>query len=367
MTESEPPPPPAPPPPNDEFPSSLFSSLLEDEEEDHEGLISWCQLEDPHQHVNWKQRYYQLKVNLARFRMETAELQQSLQEKLSELEQKAAEADRRSNEARQKMQVMEQKLQSLGVSGDTFQDCMANADQACKDQIISNLEQQVEEQKKLRILDAKKVEAKASKIKEWVTNKLKELEEQNYQLREENKKCNAQLELLKKRLSQMSQQKEKNNTEDSSRGSWEDQGSSDDAPPLTSITSANQRANYINNNEPSFNSSPSTVEGNKKSSSWASTQQARVDQWIDSSCQVSLTRRSESEDSNTIHAMGSEPVEAGLPPIVPLHSTNSPFPQMANSRSTSETRKPTSKKQHSRSLPRETTRNSSSLHIADIP
>lgn len=39
---------------------------------------------------------------------------------------------------------------------------------------ISNL-QILSWQKKLRILDAKKVEAKASKIKEWVTNKLKEV------------------------------------------------------------------------------------------------------------------------------------------------------------------------------------------------
>ncbi|GFU89183.1 uncharacterized protein CG43867 [Trichonephila clavipes] len=111
------------------------------------------------------------------------------------------------------IQLLEQRLQGIGVTGDSYKDCIANSDQACKAQLISNLEQQVEEQKKLRILDAKKVEAKASKIKEWVTNKLKELEEQNYTLREENKKCNSQLELLKKRLSQVSQQKEKNNTE----------------------------------------------------------------------------------------------------------------------------------------------------------
>lgn len=45
---------------------------------------------------------------------------------------------------------------------------------------------------------------------------------------------------------------------------------------------------------------------NKKSSSWASAQQARVDQWIDSSCQVSLSRRSDSEDGDLLHTMGSE-------------------------------------------------------------
>ncbi|GIY03210.1 hypothetical protein CEXT_498782, partial [Caerostris extrusa] len=277
-----------------------------------------------------------------------------------------AREERREEEARQKIQLLEQRLQG---TGDSYKDCVANSDQACKDQIISNLEQQVEEQKKLRILDAKKVEAKASKIKEWVTNKLKELEEQNFQLREENKKCNAQLEVLKKRMSQMSQPKEKNNAEDSSRGSWEDQGSSDDAPPLSSISSANQRANYINNNEPSYSSSMPVVEGNKKSSSWVSAQQARVDQWIDSSCQVSMSRRPESEEADNLQAIGSDAmVEAGLPPMVPPHSatlSTSPFSQTSTSR-TSDSKKPVSKKQHSRSLPRETTRNSS-MQVTNIP
>ncbi|XP_023228679.1 uncharacterized protein CG43867-like [Centruroides sculpturatus] len=74
-----------------------------------------------------------------------------------------------------------------------------------KDKIISTLEQQVTEQKKLRMQEAKQVEAKAAKIKEWVTHKLKELEEQNQHLREQNQKCNKQLELLKNRLTQLSQ------------------------------------------------------------------------------------------------------------------------------------------------------------------
>lgn len=82
MTESEPPPPPAPPPPNDGFSSSFFSSLLEDEEDDRDGLIGWCQIEDPPQHINWKQRYHDLKRSLERFRIETEKLQRSLQEKV---------------------------------------------------------------------------------------------------------------------------------------------------------------------------------------------------------------------------------------------------------------------------------------------
>lgn len=62
---------------------------------------------------------------------------------------------------------------------------------------ISQLEYQVEQQRLLRLQDAQQVEAKAAKIKEWVTNKLRELEQQNQLLREQNVKCNQQLELLR--------------------------------------------------------------------------------------------------------------------------------------------------------------------------
>lgn len=65
---------------------------------------------------------------------------------------------------------------------------------------ITSLEIQVEEQRQLRLHEARQVEAKAAKIKEWVTNKLRELEEQNQVLREQNLKCNQQLELLKNHI-----------------------------------------------------------------------------------------------------------------------------------------------------------------------
>lgn len=68
---------------------------------------------------------------------------------------------------------------------------------AVSDKEIGQLEFQVEQQRLLRLQDAQQVEAKAAKIKEWVTNKLRELEQQNQLLREQNVKCNQQLELLR--------------------------------------------------------------------------------------------------------------------------------------------------------------------------
>lgn len=72
-----------------------------------------------------------------------------------------------------------------------------NKNNADTEKQISQLEVQVEQQRLLRLQDAKQVEAKAAKIKEWVTNKLRELEEQNQLLREQNVKCNQQLEILR--------------------------------------------------------------------------------------------------------------------------------------------------------------------------
>lgn len=71
------------------------------------------------------------------------------------------------------------------------------ASTAGADKEISQLEYQVEQQRLLRLQDAQQVEAKAAKIKQWVTNKLRELEQQNQLLREQNVKCNQQLEILR--------------------------------------------------------------------------------------------------------------------------------------------------------------------------
>ena len=51
--------------------------------------------------------------------------------------------------------------------------------------------------------DAKVVEAKAARIKDWVTNKLRELEEQNAHLKAQNAKASDQMELLRNRLEQL--------------------------------------------------------------------------------------------------------------------------------------------------------------------
>ncbi|KAL1138524.1 hypothetical protein AAG570_008587 [Ranatra chinensis] len=72
-----------------------------------------------------------------------------------------------------------------------------------KEEAITRLASQVEQQRQLRLADARQVEAKAARIKEWVTNKLRELEAQNQHLREQNHRCNQQLELLRRHMADL--------------------------------------------------------------------------------------------------------------------------------------------------------------------
>ncbi|CAH0561141.1 unnamed protein product [Brassicogethes aeneus] len=137
--------------------------------------------------VNWQERCLELQLELHRSRAQATRTRDMLREKLSELEQRVLEAEGRAEEAEDKVRIMEQKL-AWSVASDP------------NNVQIHRLEGEVEEQRQLRLHDARQVEAKAARIKEWVTNKLKELEQQNQTLKEQNIKCNQQLELLKNHL-----------------------------------------------------------------------------------------------------------------------------------------------------------------------
>nr|XP_026494593.1 uncharacterized protein CG43867 [Vanessa tameamea] len=138
--------------------------------------------------VNWQERCLELQLELHRSRHQATRVRDMLRDKLSELEQRVLEAEGRAEEAEDKVRAMEQRL------------CEWPAGAEGAPKAITRLEGQIEEQKQLRLQDAKQVEAKAARIKEWVTNKLKELEQQNQLLREQNDRCNQQLELLRNHI-----------------------------------------------------------------------------------------------------------------------------------------------------------------------
>ncbi|XP_043480966.1 uncharacterized protein CG43867 isoform X5 [Leptopilina heterotoma] len=161
---------------------------------------------------NWQERCLELQLELHRSRSQATRIRDMLREKLSELEQRVLEAESRADDAEDKVRMMEERLvkgeyclsasrvgsppHSLPSTSASQSDTIEDVHCAC----ISKLETQVEEQRQLRLQDARQVEAKAARIKEWVTNKLRELEQQNQHLREQNNKCNQQLELLRNHI-----------------------------------------------------------------------------------------------------------------------------------------------------------------------
>ncbi|XP_041420212.1 pleckstrin homology domain-containing family H member 2 isoform X2 [Xenopus laevis] len=76
-----------------------------------------------------------------------------------------------------------------------------------KDDIIHSLEQELEDQKQIRIQEAKMIEDKAAKIKDWVTSKLRELELENQNLRLINKNYNEEIIALRSKLQEMKDKK----------------------------------------------------------------------------------------------------------------------------------------------------------------
>uniref|UniRef100_A0A336LP84 CSON015304 protein n=1 Tax=Culicoides sonorensis TaxID=179676 RepID=A0A336LP84_CULSO len=148
--------------------------------------------------INWQERCLELQLELHRSRNQASRVRDLLKEKVSELERRLIEAEQRSEDAQRqvrkliflnfgfKLLVMEQKF----CEWPSFEKNIPDTD---TEKTLKKLENQVEEQKQLRFQDAKQVEAKAAKIKEWVTNKLRHLEEQNQQLREENIKYHQQI------------------------------------------------------------------------------------------------------------------------------------------------------------------------------
>ncbi|XP_045421246.1 LOW QUALITY PROTEIN: pleckstrin homology domain-containing family H member 1 [Lemur catta] len=145
--------------------------------------------------VDWQKRCLALETQLFRFRLQASKIRELLADKMQDLEQRLLEAEQRAENAETQVGVMEEKvklssLQNVDSAGSLHRKYqgLLKAVQG-KDELISQLEAQLEEQKQMRAEEAKIVQEKAAKIKEWVTLKLAELEMENQHL----KSCNQRL------------------------------------------------------------------------------------------------------------------------------------------------------------------------------
>uniref|UniRef100_A0A8C9XTM0 Pleckstrin homology, MyTH4 and FERM domain containing H2 n=1 Tax=Sander lucioperca TaxID=283035 RepID=A0A8C9XTM0_SANLU len=131
---------------------------------------------------DWKEKCMVLEALLMKFRVQIIKIRELTADKIQQLETQVIDAEKRAFTAHQQVQWMEEKLKAPdSQSGDSevrlFQRCQElQASVQEKEDVIGQLEQQLEEQKQIRLQDAKTVEEKAAKIKEWVMLKLSEYE-----------------------------------------------------------------------------------------------------------------------------------------------------------------------------------------------
>ncbi|XP_041107363.1 pleckstrin homology domain-containing family H member 2 [Polyodon spathula] len=156
--------------------------------------------------VDWKERCTTLETQLLKFRIQASKIRELLAEKMQQLERQVLDADRRAEKASQQVQVMEEKLKAANIQTSESETRLYKRSQDLetlvqeKDDIIQGLEQQLDEQKQIRFQEAKIIEEKAAKIKEWVTLKLRELELENENLRSINQRQTEEMETLQRQL-----------------------------------------------------------------------------------------------------------------------------------------------------------------------
>ncbi|XP_053395925.1 pleckstrin homology domain-containing family H member 1-like [Mercenaria mercenaria] len=150
----------------------------------------------------WRKKYEDLEASLHRFRQQASTIKQSVGKEMKDLERRKTEAELRADAAEEKLRVMEQQLAAVNWKPDDFEKHIRDLEQQCrdKDANIQELQAHVEEQRQLRQHDARSVEEKAAKIKEWVIGKLSQLEIQNHELTLKNEVLTEQVDTLRQRL-----------------------------------------------------------------------------------------------------------------------------------------------------------------------
>uniref|UniRef100_A0A665TYZ9 Pleckstrin homology domain containing, family H (with MyTH4 domain) member 2 n=1 Tax=Echeneis naucrates TaxID=173247 RepID=A0A665TYZ9_ECHNA len=125
---------------------------------------------------DWKKKCMVLEALLMKFRVQIIKIRELTADKVQWMEEKLKAADGHAGDSEVRLFQRCQELQAAVQE---------------KEEVIAQLEQQLEEQKQIRIQDAKTVEEKAAKIKEWVLLKLSEEGEEGVH-RAEQEDCTSE-------------------------------------------------------------------------------------------------------------------------------------------------------------------------------
>ncbi|XP_044870262.1 pleckstrin homology domain-containing family H member 1 isoform X3 [Mauremys mutica] len=186
--------------------SSLPQSILEDLPKQTKSFAMAELAMENSSCMDWQKRCLALETQLFKFRLQASKIRELLAEKMQELEQRVIEAEQRAENAEKQVRVMEEKVKLASMKTSESESTLYRKYQELlgtvqgKDDLIGRLETQLEKQKQLRAEEAKIVQDKAAKIKEWVTFKLRELELENYHLKNRNQRLTEQIEALQDAL-----------------------------------------------------------------------------------------------------------------------------------------------------------------------
>ncbi|XP_077096211.1 pleckstrin homology domain-containing family H member 1 isoform X2 [Siphateles boraxobius] len=155
----------------------------------------------PNTGVDWQKRCIALETQLMRFRLQAGNIRHLLAERMQELEQRVIEADQRAENAEKQEKLKSANMQPNESENSLYRRYQELSSQTQeKDMIIKSLEGQLEKQNLVRAQEAKIIEEKAAKIKDWVTFKLREMETENQQLKKANLKQTEQILILQDKL-----------------------------------------------------------------------------------------------------------------------------------------------------------------------
>ncbi|XP_028853426.1 pleckstrin homology domain-containing family H member 1 isoform X2 [Denticeps clupeoides] len=156
--------------------------------------------------IDWQKRCIALEVQLLRFRLQAGKIRELLAEKMQDLEQRVIEADKRAETAEEQVHIMEEKLKSANIQPSESESSLQRrfheltSQMQEKDDMIKRLEGQLEMQNQVRAQEAKIIEEKAARIKDWVTLKLREMEMENQQLKVANLQQTQKIGVLQDKL-----------------------------------------------------------------------------------------------------------------------------------------------------------------------
>uniref|UniRef100_X2AIS4 Uncharacterized protein n=1 Tax=Capitella teleta TaxID=283909 RepID=X2AIS4_CAPTE len=151
----------------------------------------------------WRERCQSLEASLVKFKLQAAKIRELLADK--EHETRTLEAENRARRAELTVRLLEERSGEVTKDAWRSPPLIRRLEQLTqsydeREEEVAMLREQLEEQKSRRLHEAKLVEEKSVRIKEWVTQRIKKLEDERDSISLENHSLRGQMDSLRKQL-----------------------------------------------------------------------------------------------------------------------------------------------------------------------